>query len=150
MKSPRLRSWRCLCSHVVGESPAEPRAGWCHSSSGETLERVKHWHRLPGDGVDAPSLQTSRVRLRALKMSLIVVRWLDQRILKKIPSIPHHSVIPWGHGPSLGHSPTVPVLPGGDTFLHRAFQPCSLSRTELQLRAGMKHGSLVLLVLGAL
>lgn len=98
---------------------------------------MKCWHRLPRNGVDAPSLQTSRVRVRALsnltqmKMSLLVVGWLDQRALKM--SLPSHTILSFhgygswaagrGQGPSLGHGPTVPVLLGGGTFPKQAFQP---------------------------
>lgn len=80
---------------------AEPRAGSCHSSSehegGKTREGVKCWHGLPRSGVDAPCLETSRVRLRALsnptqlKMSLLLVGWLDQRTLRK--SLSSHTIL---------------------------------------------------------
>jgi len=32
---------------------------------------VKHWHRLPGEAVDAPSLETLKVRLEGALNSLI-------------------------------------------------------------------------------
>ncbi|KFW71207.1 hypothetical protein AS28_13268, partial [Pygoscelis adeliae] len=36
-----------------------------------TLRVVKHWHRLPGEVVDAPSLETFQVRLDGALSSLI-------------------------------------------------------------------------------
>ena len=45
---------------------------------------VKHWHRLPREVVDAPSLETFRVRLEGalsdlieLKMSLLIAGGVD-------------------------------------------------------------------------
>ncbi|KFW73628.1 hypothetical protein AS28_12189, partial [Pygoscelis adeliae] len=36
-----------------------------------TLRVVKHWQRLPREGVDAPSLETFRVRLEGALSNLI-------------------------------------------------------------------------------
>ncbi|KFO87958.1 hypothetical protein N320_11649, partial [Buceros rhinoceros silvestris] len=36
-----------------------------------TLGVVKHWHRLPGEGVDAPSLETFKARLDGALGNLI-------------------------------------------------------------------------------
>jgi len=33
---------------------------------GFTLRAVRHWHRLPREVVDAPSLETAKVRLEGL------------------------------------------------------------------------------------
>jgi len=48
------------------------------------MRAVKHWHRLPRGVVDAPSLETFKVRLDAalsnmieLKMSLLMAGGLD-------------------------------------------------------------------------
>lgn len=49
-----------------------------------TVKVVKHWHTLPKDRVDAPSLETLRVRLDGalsnllmLKMFLLICRELE-------------------------------------------------------------------------
>jgi len=54
-----------------------------------TLRVVKPWHRFPREVVDAPSLETFKVRLDAalsnlmcLKMSLLTARGLDQMAFK--------------------------------------------------------------------
>ncbi|KFQ72438.1 hypothetical protein N335_10213, partial [Phaethon lepturus] len=36
-----------------------------------TLRVVKHWHRWPGEVVDAPSLETSQVRLDGALSNLL-------------------------------------------------------------------------------
>jgi len=42
------------------------------AKGGETLKRVvKHWHRLPRDVVDAPSLETFKARLVGSLSNLI-------------------------------------------------------------------------------
>jgi len=50
---------------------------------------VKHWHRLPREVVDAPSLETFKARLDGalrsliqLKMSLLIAGGLDMMIFK--------------------------------------------------------------------
>ena len=50
---------------------------------------VKHWHRLPREVVDAPSLETFQVRLDgalsnliSLKMSLLIAGGLDEMTFK--------------------------------------------------------------------
>lgn len=62
---------------------------------------VRHWHRLPIEDTDAPSLELSKAWLdRALsnlgqwKMSLsMAVGW--NRMISKVPSNPNYSLVPW-------------------------------------------------------
>ena len=64
-----------------------------------TLRVVEHWHRLPREVVDAPSLETFKARLDGALSNLI---WLEMSLLLaggldwvgfNIPSYPNHSVI---------------------------------------------------------
>jgi len=62
---------------------------------------VKHWHKLPREVVDAPTLETLKARLDGAlsnlgwwKMSLLMAGgWTGWPL--KVPSHPTHSMIPW-------------------------------------------------------
>jgi len=61
-----------------------------------TVRVVKHWHRLPREVVEAPSLETFQARLDGALSNLV---WLKMSLLTagglglKVPSKPKHSVI---------------------------------------------------------
>jgi len=64
-----------------------------------TMRVVKHWHRLPREVVDAPSLETFKARLDGalsnliwLKMLLLIAGGLDQMTFKGL-SNPNYSMI---------------------------------------------------------
>ena len=47
------------------------RQGWPIRKKFFTMRVVKHWHRLPREVVDAPSLETFKVRLDGTLSNLI-------------------------------------------------------------------------------
>jgi len=67
----------------------EGRFSWDIRMKLFTMRVVKHWYRFPREVVDAPSLETFKVRLKGalshliwLKMSLLIAGGLDELTLK--------------------------------------------------------------------
>lgn len=98
-----------MCSHVVAESPAEPRAGSCHSSSepegGKTLERgdmlaevAQKWGGCPIPGNIQGQVEGSEQSDPAEDTSAgcrVVGPEDIEKVPSKISTSPHRSVIPW-------------------------------------------------------